>query len=151
MRGRPMPLGLRLAYWLADQVLFKPLRDQLGFLRLRRAYTGGAALGPDVFRFFHAIGVNLKQIYGQTEIIGIAFVHRDGDVRHDTVGLPIPGTEVRISEAGRSSSAPTRSAPGTGKGPRPRRRPSGTGGCTPGTRGTSRRTATWWSLTAFPT
>ena len=57
-----MPLGLRLAYWLADQALFKPLRDQLGFLRLRRAYTGGAALGPDVFRFFHAIGVNLKQI-----------------------------------------------------------------------------------------
>ncbi|MCX7850652.1 long-chain fatty acid--CoA ligase [Thermus sp.] len=100
MRGKPMPLGLRLAYWLADQVLFKPLRDQLGFLRLRRAYTGGAALGPDVFRFFHAIGVNLKQIYGQTEIIGIAFVHRDGDVRHDTVGLPIPGTEVRISEEG---------------------------------------------------
>lgn len=100
MRGRPMPLGLRLAYWFADQVLFKPLRDQLGFLRLRRAYTGGAALGPDVFRFFHAIGVNLKQVYGQTEIIGIAFVHRDGDVRHDTVGLPIPGTEVRISEAG---------------------------------------------------
>ena len=99
MRGRPMPLGLRLAYWFADQVLFKPLRDQLGFLRLRRAYTGGAALGPDVFRFFHAIGVNLKQVYGQTEIIGIAFVHRDGDVRHDTVGLPIPGTEVRISEA----------------------------------------------------
>ncbi|MFN4071413.1 MAG: AMP-binding protein, partial [Thermus caldifontis] len=100
MRGRPMPLGLRLSYWLAEQVLFRPLRDQLGFLRLRRAYTGGAALGPDVFRFFHAIGVNLKQIYGQTEIIGIAFVHRDGDVRHDTVGLPIPGTEVRISEEG---------------------------------------------------
>jgi len=62
MRGRPMPLGLRFAYWLADQALFKPLRDQLGFLRLQRAYTGGAALGPDVFRFFHAIGVNLKQI-----------------------------------------------------------------------------------------
>ncbi|GAA6734960.1 long-chain fatty acid--CoA ligase [Thermus oshimai] len=100
MRGRPMPLALRLAYWLSDQLLFKPLRDQLGFLRLRRAYTGGAALGPDTFRFFHAIGVNLKQIYGQTEIIGIAFVHRDGDIRYDTVGKPIPGTEVRISEEG---------------------------------------------------
>lgn len=100
MRGRPMPPALRLAYWLADQLLFKPLRDQLGFLRLRRAYTGGAALGPDTFRFFHAIGVNLKQIYGQTEIIGIAFVHRDGDIRYDTVGKPIPGTEVRISEEG---------------------------------------------------
>ncbi|RDI96279.1 long-chain fatty acid--CoA ligase [Meiothermus sp. QL-1] len=100
MRGRPMPLGLRLAYWFADLIMFRPLRDQLGFLRLRRAYTGGAALGPEVFRFYHAIGVNLKQIYGQTEIIGIAFVHRDGDVRADTVGLPIPGGEVRISERG---------------------------------------------------
>ncbi len=100
MHGKPMPLGLRLAYWLADQIMFKPLRDQLGFLRLRRAYTGGAALGPDVFRFYHAIGVNLKQIYGQTEIIGIAFVHRDGDVRADTVGVPIPGGEVKISERG---------------------------------------------------
>ncbi|HFB39235.1 MAG TPA: long-chain fatty acid--CoA ligase, partial [Oceanithermus sp.] len=100
MRGRPMPLGLRLAYAFAHAVLFRPLKDRLGFLRLRRAYTGGAALGPDVFRFFHAIGVNLKQIYGQTEITGIAYVHRDGDVRYDTVGKPIPGTEVKISEEG---------------------------------------------------
>ncbi len=100
MRGRPMPAGLRLAYAFAHFVLFRPLKDRLGFLRLRRAYTGGAALGPDVFRFFHAIGVNLKQIYGQTEITGIAYVHRDGDVRHDTVGKPIPGTEVKISEEG---------------------------------------------------
>ncbi|WP_457628703.1 AMP-binding protein [Oceanithermus sp.] len=100
MHGKPMPLGLRLAYAFAHAVLFRPLKDRLGFLRLRRAYTGGAALGPDVFRFFHAIGVNLKQIYGQTEITGIAFVHRDGDVRYDTVGVPIPGTEVKISEDG---------------------------------------------------
>ncbi|WP_457634038.1 AMP-binding protein [Oceanithermus desulfurans] len=100
MRGRSMPLGLRLAYAFAHAVLFRPLKDQLGFLRLRRAYTGGAALGPDVFRFFHALGVNLKQIYGQTEITGIAFVHRDGDVRYDTVGVPIPGTEVKISDEG---------------------------------------------------
>ncbi len=100
MRGRPMPIGLRLAYAFAHAVLFRPLKDRLGFLRLRRAYTGGAALGPDVFRFFHAIGVNLKQIYGQTEITGIAYVHRDGDVRYDTVGKPIPGTEVQISSSG---------------------------------------------------
>lgn len=100
MYGKPMPLGLRLVYWFADLAMFKPLRDQLGFLRLRRAYTGGAALGPDVSRFYHAIGVNLKQIYGQTEIIGIAFVHRDGDVHPDTVGVPIPGGEVNISDRG---------------------------------------------------
>jgi len=100
MYGKPIPLVLRLAYGFATQVMFKPLRDQLGFLRLRRAYTGGAALGPDVFRFYHAIGVNLKQIYGQTEIIGIAFVHRDGDVRADTVGVPIPGGEIEIAQSG---------------------------------------------------
>jgi len=100
MRGESPPVALRLAYALAHFLLFRPLKDRLGFLRLRRAYTGGAALGPDVFRFFHAIGVNLKQIYGQTEITGIAYVHRDGDVRYDTVGKPIPGTEVEISEEG---------------------------------------------------
>jgi long-chain acyl-CoA synthetase len=57
-------------------------------------------MGPDHFRFFHAIGVNLKQIYGQTEIAGISVVHRDGDVKFDTVGTPIPETEVRITESG---------------------------------------------------
>jgi long-chain acyl-CoA synthetase len=69
-------------------------------MRLRRAYTGGAALGPELFTFYQAIGVNLKQIYGQTEIVGIAYMHRDGDVRPDTVGKPLPGTECRISEEG---------------------------------------------------
>jgi len=68
--------------------------------RLRHAYTGGAAMGPDHFRFFHALGVNLKQIYGQTEIAGISIVHRDGDVKFDTVGTPIPETEIRITEEG---------------------------------------------------
>ncbi|GAA5534174.1 AMP-binding protein [Deinococcus aluminii] len=86
--------------WLAYWGLTRPLLDQLGFLRLKRAYTGGAALGPDVFRFYHGLGVNLKQIYGQTEIVGIAYVHRDGDVRFDTVGKILPGGEVRISDEG---------------------------------------------------
>jgi long-chain acyl-CoA synthetase len=76
------------------------LLNQLGLLRLRRAYTGGAALGPELFTFYQAIGVNLKQIYGQTEITGIAYVHRDGDVRPDTVGKPLPGTECKISAEG---------------------------------------------------
>lgn len=95
------PAGLaalkrKLAYW----GLTRPLLDQLGFLRLTHAYTGGAALGPDVFRFYHGLGVNLKQIYGQTENIGIAYVHRDGDVRFDTVGRPLPGGECRITDEG---------------------------------------------------
>lgn len=85
---------------LADAVSTRPVRDQLGLARVRRAYTGGAPLGPDVFRFFHAIGVNLKQIYGQTEICGIAVVHRDDDIAFNTVGTPIPGTDLRISDDG---------------------------------------------------
>ncbi|MFC4640286.1 AMP-binding protein [Deinococcus hohokamensis] len=89
-------LKQKVAYW----GLTRPLLDQLGLLRLKHAYTGGAALGPDVFRFYHGLGINLKQIYGQTENIGIAYVHRDGDVRFDTVGKPLPGGECRITEEG---------------------------------------------------
>jgi len=100
MTGKKMPLKLRFLAWLGKQVMFRPLINQIGFLRLRRAYTGGAALGPELFTFYQALGVNLKQIYGQTEIIGIAYMHRDGDVRPDTVGKPLPRTECKISESG---------------------------------------------------
>ncbi|RMG61360.1 MAG: long-chain fatty acid--CoA ligase [Deltaproteobacteria bacterium] len=94
------PLSLKIKYKLAYWLLFRALKDRLGLLRIRTAYTGGAALGPDVFRFFHAIGVNLKQIYGQTEISGISCVHRDDDINFDSVGKPIPETEIIISERG---------------------------------------------------
>ena len=100
MSGEKMPVSLRFLDWLGHLMLFRPLINQIGLLRLRRAYTGGAALGPELFTFYQAIGVNLKQIYGQTEIVGIAYMHRDGDVRPDTVGKPLPGTECRISEEG---------------------------------------------------
>ena len=100
LSGRRSGLLLGFAHVLADLTALRPVRNQLGLVHLRRAYTGGAPLGPDVFRFFHAIGVNLKQIYGQTEICGIAVVHRDGNVRFSTVGLPLPGTELRIAEGG---------------------------------------------------
>jgi long-chain acyl-CoA synthetase len=90
------PLKWRLLYGLMYLLIFRALKDRLGFSRLRSASTGGAALGPDVFRFFHAMGVNLKQIYGQTEISGISCIHRDGDIDFDTVGKPIPETEILI-------------------------------------------------------
>ncbi len=93
-------LGLKVKYFLADWLVFQMIKDHLGLRRLKRAYTGGAALGPDVFRFFHALGVNLKQIYGQTETSGISVVHRDGDVKFQTVGTPIPETEIHIAENG---------------------------------------------------
>jgi long-chain acyl-CoA synthetase len=95
-----VPALWRVAYFFADWLLFRPLKDRLGLLNLRSATTGGAALGPDVFRFFHAMGVRLKQIYGQTEISGISCIHRDERIRFHTVGEPIPGTDVRINERG---------------------------------------------------
>lgn len=98
--GTRTGLPARLRHRLADWTVLQPIRDQLGLSRVRRAYTGGAALGPDVFRFFHAIGVNLKQLYGQTEVSGISVVHRDGDIRFHTVGRPFPETEIRISGEG---------------------------------------------------
>ncbi|MCP4668755.1 MAG: long-chain fatty acid--CoA ligase, partial [Deltaproteobacteria bacterium] len=74
------------------------LRDRLGFSRVRTAMTGGAALGPDVFRFFHALGVNLKQIYGQTEVAGYSTIHQDGDINFDSVGIPVPAAKISIFE-----------------------------------------------------
>jgi long-chain acyl-CoA synthetase len=68
--------------------------------RLRYAYTGGAPLGPEIFTFFRAIGVNLKQVYGQTETSGICVLHPDGEVRGETVGRPTPSTEIRLSDIG---------------------------------------------------
>jgi len=98
-QGR-VPLLWRALYLFADLLLFRALKDRLGLLHLRSGTTGGAALGPDVFRFFHAMGVRLKQIYGQTEISGISCIHPDDAIKFHTVGKPIPGTEVRISERG---------------------------------------------------
>jgi long-chain acyl-CoA synthetase len=92
--------GVKAKHWLADWTVFQEIKDQLGLRHLKRAYTGGAALGPDVFRFFHALGVNLKQIYGSTETSGISVVHRDGDIKFQTVGTPIPETEIKIDESG---------------------------------------------------
>lgn len=97
---RPVPLKDRLLYALGELLVFSAVKDHLGLARLKRAYTGGAALGPDVFRFYHALGVNLKQIYGQTEIVGIAVLHRDDDIRFHTVGTPLPGGEMAISPEG---------------------------------------------------
>jgi len=100
MGGKNMPVKLRFLSWLGKVLVMDPLINQIGLRRLRRAYTGGAALGPELFTFYQAIGVNLKQIYGQTEITGIAYMHRDGDVRPDTVGKPLPETRCKISDEG---------------------------------------------------
>ncbi|UCG38202.1 MAG: AMP-binding protein [bacterium] len=97
---REPSLWLKAQYLFAYLLVFRALKDRLGFTKLRSASTGGAALGPDTFRFFHGLGVNLKQIYGQTEISGISCIHYDGDINFDSVGKPIPETEIIISEDG---------------------------------------------------
>ncbi len=99
-RKQPITLPWKIAYMLAYWTTFRALKDRLGFTHIRTCSTGGAAMGPDVFRFFHALGVPLKQIYGQTEISGISCIHTDDDIQFHTVGKPIPGTELKISDHG---------------------------------------------------
>jgi len=89
------------ASWLADKLLFAALRDRLGFKNLASAATGGAAMGPDTFKFFLAMGVPLRQLYGQTEALGAYTIHRIGVVHHETVGFPMPGVEIAIKEPDR--------------------------------------------------
>ena len=100
LEGKPVPGGLRALCRLGRALVFDPLRDQLGFRRIRGAITGGAALGPEMMQFFRAIGVNLKQLYGATECCAPATLHRDGQVKLETVGPPIPGVEITLSERG---------------------------------------------------
>ena len=92
--------AMRLLLALGDFLVYAPLRDQLGLRRARLVYTGGAPLGADTFRFFRAIGVNLKQVYGATELSGLCAVQPDGEVDPDTVGRMIPGAELRIDDTG---------------------------------------------------
>ena len=97
---KPIPWYWKALNYFAYVIMQKKLKDHLGMSRLRYCYTGGAAMGPEHFRFFHALGVNLKQIYGQTEVAGISVTHRNGDIKFDTVGTEIPETEVKITEDG---------------------------------------------------
>lgn len=87
-------------YAVSRMFVIAPLLNTLGLSRLRVAYTAGEALGPEIFDFFRSLGVNLKQVYGQTESSVYVCVQADGDVRSDTVGPPAPGVEVKLSEAG---------------------------------------------------
>ena len=98
--GKPLSLGLRLARTLGEFFVYAPVRDQLGLGRARWAYTGGAPLGPDTFRFFRSFGVNLKQVYGSTELTGLVSLQPDTEANPTTAGRPCPGIEVRIGDKG---------------------------------------------------
>jgi len=98
--GKPIPLGLRLACMLGEVLVYTPIRDQLGLRRAKWALTGGAPLGPDTFRFFRSIGVNLKQVYGSTETTGLVSLQPSSEANPTTAGRPCPGIEVKIAERG---------------------------------------------------
>lgn len=100
MDRQPVGLPDRLAYALGDLLIYGPLRNTLGFSRVRVAYTAGEAIGPDLFSFYRAIGINLKQLYGSTETAVFVCLQPDHEARADTVGVPIDGVEIRLTDAG---------------------------------------------------
>ncbi|MBL8385111.1 MAG: AMP-binding protein [Burkholderiales bacterium] len=98
--GKPVSPGERLLYWLGDLFVYGPLRNALGMSRVRVSYTAGEAIGPDLFRFYRSLGINLKQLYGSTETAVFVCVQPDGQVSADTVGPPVAGVELRIADNG---------------------------------------------------
>ncbi len=100
MDGQSLSLGDRLLYALGDLMVYGPLRNTLGLSRVRVAYTAGEAIGPDLFTFYRAIGVNLKQLYGSTETAVFVCLQPDNQVRADTVGVPIEGVQIKVADNG---------------------------------------------------
>ena len=98
--GKPVGALDRLRYGLGNLLVFGPLKNTLGYSRIRVGYTAGEAIGPEIFDFYRSLGINLKQLYGQTEATVFITQQPDGEVRADTVGVPSPGVEVRIAENG---------------------------------------------------
>lgn len=98
--GKPVGFMDRVTYGLGNLMVYGPLKDSLGFGKVRVGYTAGEAIGPEIFDFYRSLGINLKQLYGQTEASVFITVQPDGEVRADTVGVPAPGVELRIAENG---------------------------------------------------
>lgn len=100
LNGESVPLGARLVYLLGDILIYGPLKNVLGFSRIRIAYTAGEAIGPDLFTFYRSLGINLKQLYGQTEAFLYVTCQPNGQIRSDTVGPAAPNVDIRIVESG---------------------------------------------------
>ena len=98
--GKPVSLKDRLAYALGEFLVYGPLKNRYGFSRTRVAYTAGEAIGPEIFRYFRSLGINLKQLYGQTEAAVYVTMQPDAEIRADTVGVPAPDVEIKISDTG---------------------------------------------------
>ena len=100
LEGKPVGLMKRLKYNLGKLLITGPLKNTLGLSRVRVGYTAGEAIGPELFDFYRSLGINLKQLYGQTEASVFITQQRDGEVRADTVGTPSPGVELRVDDNG---------------------------------------------------
>jgi long-chain acyl-CoA synthetase len=100
MDGKPVGALDRLRYALGKVLVYAPLRNTLGFSRVRVAYTAGEAIGPDLFTFYRSLGINLKQLYGSTETAVFVCLQPDNEARADTVGVPIEGVEIKVAESG---------------------------------------------------
>jgi len=98
--GKPVGTLDRIKYSLGDLMIYGPLRNVMGLSRIRVAYTAGAAIGPDLFKFFRSIGINLKQLYGQTETCAYVCIQKNGQVKLNTVGQAAPGIELKIADNG---------------------------------------------------
>ena len=98
--GRSVSIKNRILYFLGNIFIYAPLRNNLGMSRIKVAYTGGAAIGPDLYRFYRAIGINLKQLYGQTETLAYVCKQPNGEARLDSVGTPMPGVEIKVGDKG---------------------------------------------------
>ena len=98
--GKPVSFVDRLKYGLGKYLVYGPLKNTLGLSRVRVGYTAGEAIGPEIFDFYRSLGINLKQLYGQTEATVFITQQPDGEVRSDTVGVPSPGVELKIAESG---------------------------------------------------
>lgn len=98
--GKSVNLIDRLKYAVGEFMVYGPLKNTLGFSNVRVGYTAGEAIGPEIFDFYRSLGINLKQLYGQTEASVFITQQPDGEVRSDTVGIPSPGVEVRIDDNG---------------------------------------------------
>lgn len=100
LNGNPVPFGARLLYRLGNVLVFGPLKNRMGFSNVRVAYTAGEAIGPELFAFYRSLGMNLKQLYGQTEAFLYVTAQPDGEIFADTVGPPAPDVDVKVSETG---------------------------------------------------
>ncbi len=100
MDGKPVSFVDGLLYRVGDLVMYGPLRNNLGLSRVRVAYTAGEAIGPDLFKFYRSIGINLKQLYGSTETAVFVCLQPDNQAKADTVGIPIAGVEIKVADNG---------------------------------------------------